>query len=175
VHRALFAGRASRTSGRNSARRAPDLLIRIVSNKSSILLTPRFSRSTLGFTWCARVLVAGAPRFHGKEGVIKCQPSWPTSAAGRHAPSRRPRRARGDIGILIVEDVAAIPGSTARAVADALGLKRNSVATRLTGLARRGDLRAIHRGCLRDRHLAAAWCVCARVTCCSTVTPGSSA
>ena len=65
---------------------------------------------------------------------------------GQHAASRRPRRARGDIGIIIVEYVAANPGSTARAVADALGLKRSSVATRLTGLARRGDLVKAPRG-----------------------------
>jgi hypothetical protein len=65
---------------------------------------------------------------------------------GQHPGSRRPRRARGDIGLLIVEYVAANPGSTARAVADALGLKRSSVATRLTGLARRGDLVKAPRG-----------------------------
>jgi hypothetical protein len=65
---------------------------------------------------------------------------------GRRSVSRRRRRARRDVGALIVEYVAANPGSTARGVADALGLKRSSVATRLTALARRGDLVKAPRG-----------------------------
>jgi hypothetical protein len=69
------------------------------------------------------------------------------AADRRGRPQQRSRRslsrrspARGDIGALVVEYVAANPGTTARGVADALGLKRSSVATRLTGLAKRGDL-----------------------------------
>jgi hypothetical protein len=65
---------------------------------------------------------------------------------GQRSVSRRSRRARGDIGALIVEYVAGNPGSTARGVAGALGLKRSSVATRLTGLAKRGDLVKAPRG-----------------------------
>jgi winged helix-turn-helix DNA-binding protein len=65
--------------------------------------------------------------------------------ARRPAP-RRSGRARGDTGRLIVEYVAANPRSTARGVADALGLKRSSVATRLTQLAKRGSLVKSSRG-----------------------------
>jgi DNA invertase Pin-like site-specific DNA recombinase len=64
----------------------------------------------------------------------------------RRSVSRRRRQARGDIGALVVEYVAANPGSTASGVADALGLKRSSVATRLTELAKRGDLVKAPRG-----------------------------
>jgi hypothetical protein len=62
------------------------------------------------------------------------------AASGRTAP------ARADVGTLVVEYVAANPGSTARGVADALQLKRSSVATRLTQLAKRGDLVKAPRG-----------------------------
>jgi len=71
---------------------------------------------------------------------------------GRRSRARRPAaprlsgRARGDTGRLIVEYVAANPGSTARGVGDALGLKRSSVATRLTQLAKRGSLVKSSRG-----------------------------
>ena len=46
----------------------------------------------------------------------------------------------------VVEYVAANPGSTASDVAKALGLNRNSVATRLTQLSKRGDLVKAQRG-----------------------------
>jgi hypothetical protein len=65
---------------------------------------------------------------------------------GGRSVSRRSRPARRDVGALVVEYVAANPGSTARGVADALGLKRSSVATRLTALAKRGDLVKAPRG-----------------------------
>jgi DNA invertase Pin-like site-specific DNA recombinase len=70
----------------------------------------------------------------------------PRRQADKRAVSRRPRRARGDVATLMVEYVAAHPGSTARAVADALGLKRSSVATRLTRLAKDGRLVKARRG-----------------------------
>jgi hypothetical protein len=56
-------------------------------------------------------------------------------------PSAAPRRSgspRGDIQARVVDYVAANPGSTASDVAKALGLNRNSVATRLTQLSRPG-------------------------------------
>ena len=46
----------------------------------------------------------------------------------------------------VLEYVAANPGSTASDVAKALGLNRNSVATRLTQLSKRGDLVKAPRG-----------------------------
>ena len=62
-------------------------------------------------------------------------------------PARRSGSAREDIRSRVVEYVAANPGSTAGDVAKALGLNRNSVATRLTQLSRRGDLVKARRGC----------------------------
>jgi hypothetical protein len=56
-----------------------------------------------------------------------------------------PLRAR-DFGALVIECVAANPGSTAGDVAKALGLNRKSVATRLTQLGKRGDLVKARRG-----------------------------
>ena len=70
----------------------------------------------------------------------------PREHADKRAVSRRPRRARGDVATLMVEYVAANPSSTALAVADALGLKRSSVATRLTRLATDGQLVKARRG-----------------------------
>jgi hypothetical protein len=65
---------------------------------------------------------------------------------GQRPSPRRPRPARGDIGAVVIEYVAANPGSTAGDVANALGLNRNSVATRLTQLGKRGDLVKARRG-----------------------------
>ena len=50
--------------------------------------------------------------------------------------------------VRVMEYVAANPGSTASDVAKALGLNRNSVATRLTQLSKRGDLVKAPRGYL---------------------------
>jgi hypothetical protein len=66
--------------------------------------------------------------------------------SGHRASRRRYRSARGDIGALVIEYVAANPGSTAGDVAKALGLNRNSVATRLTQFGRRGELVKARRG-----------------------------
>ena len=65
------------------------------------------------------------------------------------APSRarlRTSRSRGDVRSAVIEHVRANPGSTASDVADALKLKRTSVATRLTQLAKSGDLVKADRG-----------------------------
>ena len=62
------------------------------------------------------------------------------------AAPRRSRSPRGDIRARVVDYVAANPGSTASDVARALGLNRNSVATRLTQLSKRGDLVKAQRG-----------------------------
>ena len=66
----------------------------------------------------------------------------------RGSPQRRgvPVRRAGDIRGRVMEYVAANPGSTASDVAKALGLNRNSVATRLTQLSKRGDLVKAQRG-----------------------------
>ena len=61
-------------------------------------------------------------------------------------PARRSGSAREDIRQRVVEYVAANPGSTASDVAKALGLNRNSVATRLTQLSKAGDLVKAQRG-----------------------------
>ena len=65
---------------------------------------------------------------------------------GQRVSRPRSRSARGDIAALVIEYVAANPGSTAGDVAKALGLNRNSVATRLTQLAKRGELVKARRG-----------------------------
>jgi hypothetical protein len=66
--------------------------------------------------------------------------------SGQRASRRRSGSARGNIGALVIEYVAANPGSTAGEVAQALGLNRNSVATRLTQLGKRGELVKARRG-----------------------------
>jgi hypothetical protein len=60
--------------------------------------------------------------------------------SGHRASPRRSGSGRRGIGGLVIEYVAANPDSTAGEVAKALGLNRNSVATRLTQLAKRGEL-----------------------------------
>jgi Winged helix-turn-helix DNA-binding len=52
----------------------------------------------------------------------------------------RARSSRGDIRTRVIEFVSSNPGSTAGDVARALGLNRNSVATRLAQLAKAGEL-----------------------------------
>ena len=66
--------------------------------------------------------------------------------SGGSAASRRSGSPRGDIRGRVVDYVAANPGSTARDVAHALGLNRNSVATRLSRLSKRGVLSKAQRG-----------------------------
>jgi hypothetical protein len=65
---------------------------------------------------------------------------------GQRESPQRSRSARADIGALVIEHVAANPGSTSGDVAKALGLNRNSVATRLTQLGKRGELVKARRG-----------------------------
>jgi hypothetical protein len=62
------------------------------------------------------------------------------------AAPRRSGSPRGDIRARVVDYVAANPGSTASDVAKALGLNRNSVATRLTQLSKQGNLVKARRG-----------------------------
>jgi hypothetical protein len=66
--------------------------------------------------------------------------------SGRPAAPRSSGRPAGDVRVRLLEYVAANPGSTASDVAKALGLNRNSVATRLTQLSKRGDLVKAPRG-----------------------------
>ena len=81
--------------------------------------------------------VAAAPAAGGRHGRRQ---------SGRSAVPRRPDRPAGDVRVRVMEYVAANPGSTASDVAKALGLNRNSVATRLTQLSKRGDLVKAPRG-----------------------------
>jgi CRP-like cAMP-binding protein len=60
--------------------------------------------------------------------------------------ARRPRSGRTDVRALVIEFVTSNPGSTAGDVAKALGLNRNSVATRLAQLAKSGELAKGKRG-----------------------------
>ncbi|MGZ6725510.1 MAG: winged helix-turn-helix transcriptional regulator [Solirubrobacteraceae bacterium] len=60
--------------------------------------------------------------------------------------SPRTRSPRGDVRTRVIEFVASNPGSTAGDVARALGLNRNSVATRLAQLAKAGELAKAERG-----------------------------
>ena len=75
-------------------------------------------------------------------------PGMPTTdrrGQGRRSGQRsRPNRA--DVRALVIEFVASNPGSTAGDVAKALGLNRNSVATRLAQLAKSGELAKVKRG-----------------------------
>jgi predicted ArsR family transcriptional regulator len=65
----------------------------------------------------------------------------------RAALSAAPRRRqRGQSREKLIEYLRVNPGSTAGDVAKALGLKRNSVATRLTQLAKAGALAKAERG-----------------------------
>ena len=66
--------------------------------------------------------------------------------SGQSAAPRRSGSPRGDIRARVVDYVAAKPGSTASDVAKALGLNRNSVATRLTQLSKRGEVVKAPRG-----------------------------
>jgi predicted transcriptional regulator len=61
-------------------------------------------------------------------------------------PPGRGRTARGQTRQRVIEYVRAHPGSTAGHVATALGLNRNSVATRLAQLAKSGELAKAARG-----------------------------
>jgi hypothetical protein len=75
----------------------------------------------------------------------------PEGAAARPRPGRRTSPAtstgrRGETRRRLIEYVRANPGSTARDVASALGLNRDSVATRLAQLAKSGDLVKATRG-----------------------------
>jgi hypothetical protein len=76
----------------------------------------------------------------------------PTHPDGRRASRaasrtrRPPARSRGDLRAAVIEHVRANPGSTASDVANALTVKRTSVATRLTQLAKAGELVKADRG-----------------------------
>ena len=69
----------------------------------------------------------------------------PRQSGGSAAP-RPSGSPRGDIRGRVVDYVTANPGSTASDVAKALGLNRDSVATRLTQLSKQGDLVKARRG-----------------------------
>ncbi|MEA2275308.1 MAG: hypothetical protein QOC78_268 [Solirubrobacteraceae bacterium] len=67
--------------------------------------------------------------------------------SNRRTPARsRTRAARGAIRQRVIDYVTTNPGSTASDVARALGLNRNSVATRLAQLSKDGKLKKATRG-----------------------------
>jgi predicted transcriptional regulator len=75
----------------------------------------------------------------------------PSDGRGRRRRSNQrgspgARSLRGDTKTRVIEFVTSNPGSTAGDVARGLGLNRNSVATRLTQLAKSGELAKAERG-----------------------------
>jgi len=66
--------------------------------------------------------------------------------SGRRGAAAAGRGPRGDSREKVIAYVRANPGSTARDVAEALRLNRNSVATRLTQLGKSGELVKAQRG-----------------------------
>ena len=79
-------------------------------------------------------------------------PSEPTTEPGGQRPRSNQRAeersspSRTGIRARVIEFVASNPGATAGDVAKALGLNRNSVATRLAQLAKSGELAKAKRG-----------------------------
>jgi CRP-like cAMP-binding protein len=100
-----------------------------------------------------RPLVQEAAQLQGALDALNGAPSAPRGN-GRAAPprvrsaARRPRgaTARGQARQQIIEYVRAHPGSTAGDIAKALGLNRGSTSTRLTQLAKAGELAKAKRG-----------------------------
>lgn len=79
------------------------------------------------------------------------QPTAPRSkrrSTAARASSRRAtaRSRRSDTGARIIEYLAKHPGSTAGDLAKGLNLKRNSLSTKLTQMARAGDIKKAKRG-----------------------------
>jgi hypothetical protein len=73
-------------------------------------------------------------------------PPRPGRQTSRATSTGRRGRGRGETRKRLIEYVRANPGSTAGDVATALGLNRNSVATRLAQLAKSGDMVKATRG-----------------------------
>lgn len=72
----------------------------------------------------------------GSSSVVRPRKSSPRR---KQAPKpRRSRAGRGDTQNAVLGYLAEHPGSSASAIADALGLKRNSTSTRLTQMAKAG-------------------------------------
>jgi hypothetical protein len=74
------------------------------------------------------------------------RPSRRSEPSRPSLPPRRSGSSRKDIRSRVIQYVATNPGATAGDVAQALGLNRNSVATRLTQLSKGGDLVKAQRG-----------------------------
>jgi DNA-binding transcriptional ArsR family regulator len=70
----------------------------------------------------------------------------PRSAGSSGGGQGRRRRRRGETRELLLAHLRTHPGSTAGDVAKALGLKRSSVGTRLTQLAKSGQVTKAERG-----------------------------
>jgi hypothetical protein len=87
--------------------------------------------------------------FHDHQGTAAgASPRSVRRATARRASSRRAvaRVRRGDTKVRIVEFLTKNPGSTAGEVARGLDLNRGSVSTRLTQLAKVGEIRKSERG-----------------------------
>ena len=88
--------------------------------------------------------------FHAHNGgVVAGTPARSVRRATARRASNRRATARGrrvDVKPLIIEFLAEHPGSTAGDVAKGLSLNRGSVSTRLTALAKAGEIRKASRG-----------------------------
>jgi hypothetical protein len=82
----------------------------------------------------------------GAEGVVAASRPQRRRRRRGAVPGARRGRPRGSSREKLIEHVRAHPGSTAGDVAKALGLKRNSVSTQLTQLAKAGAIAKAARG-----------------------------
>jgi len=85
--------------------------------------------------------LGGAPTATQRNSSRSCR----TRSRGESTSARTPRR-RPAVRSAVIDYVRANPGSTAGDVAKALGLNRNSLGTRLTQLAKTGELVKAKRG-----------------------------
>ena len=84
-----------------------------------------------------RLTAAIAALEHDADPSVR-EPSRPGKRPRQAARAKRTTRPRGQTQSAVLTFLAAHPGSSASAIADALGLKRNSTSTRLTQMAKVG-------------------------------------
>jgi hypothetical protein len=91
-------------------------------------------------------LEAALDALAGSDGAVAASRPQRRARRRRAVSSGRRGRPPGQSRGKLIEHVRAHPGSTAGDVAKALGLKRNSVSTQLTQLAKAGELKKAARG-----------------------------
>jgi predicted transcriptional regulator len=97
--------------------------------------------------WLEKQITAFRAR-HGADAAPSAPARSQRRSTARRASSRRSevRSRQSDTGALIVDYLAKHPGSTAGDLAKGLNLKRNSVSTRLTQMAKAGEIQKADRG-----------------------------